>query len=124
MIKIGTDITAVRRIATLRVKYGAKFLKRILKKSERSSALRDESIAGVYAAKEALSKALGTGIGAEFGFKDAKIYKDALGAPHLKICKKIRKKFHIKSSSLSITHDANVAIAVVALVLKKSKKRA
>ncbi|AKT92263.1 holo-ACP synthase [Campylobacter gracilis] len=121
MIKIGTDITAVRRISALRTKYGAKFLKRILKKSERSSALRDESIAGIYAAKEALSKALGTGIGAEFGFKDAKIYKDALGAPHLKIRKKIRKKFHIKSASLSITHDANVAIAVVALDIKLTK---
>ena len=119
MIKIGTDITAVRRIAALRTKYGAKFLKRILKKSEHSSALRDESIAGIYAAKEALSKALGTGIGAEFGFKDAKIYKDALGAPHLKI----RKKFHIKSASLSITHDANVAIAVVALKLNKPRSK-
>jgi len=121
VIKIGTDITAVRRIAALRAKYSAKFLKRILKKSERSSELRDESIAGIYAAKEALSKALGTGIGAKFGFKDAKIYKDALGAPHLKIRKKIRKKFHIKSASLSITHDANVAIAVVALDIKLTK---
>ncbi|MDA3050203.1 holo-ACP synthase [Campylobacter sp. JMF_01 NE2] len=118
MLKIGTDITQISRIVRLREKYGAKFLCKILRKSEREIFVRDESIAGAYAAKEALSKALGVGIGAKFSFKDAKIYKDKFGAPNFKFTKKLKKKFRIKASSLSITHDNGVAIAIVAINLK------
>ena len=118
MLKIGTDIVAISRIAKLIKKYDEKFLHRILRKSEIENFTKPESIAGVFAAKEAISKALGVGIGAKFSFKDAKIYKDKFGAPHFKIRKKIKRKFKIKNIALSITHDNGVAIAIVAVKTK------
>ncbi|MBQ9875999.1 MAG: 4'-phosphopantetheinyl transferase superfamily protein, partial [Campylobacter sp.] len=53
MLKIGTDITTISRIAKLCEKYGDKFLRRILCKSERKIFVSNESIAGVFASKEA-----------------------------------------------------------------------
>ena len=69
--------------------------------------------------QEAASKAIGTGIGGSCSFHDIKIKKDDLGAPKIKYKKEIRKKFGIKKSHLTITHDAGFAIAVVVNVLKK-----
>ena len=63
--------------------------------------------------KEAGSKAIGTGIGATCSFHDMKITKTKKNAPQLKYKKKIRKKFNIKETSVSVTHDGGFAIAVV-----------
>ncbi|MEA3384166.1 MAG: holo-ACP synthase, partial [Campylobacterota bacterium] len=65
-------------------------------------------------AKEAASKAIGTGIGTHCSFHDIKISKSKQNAPKIKYSKKIRKKYKIKNSSVSITHDGGFAIAVVA----------
>ena len=72
---------------------------------------------GGKAKKEALSKALGTGIGAECSFKDIKIYKTEKGAPKLALSKSIVKKFNILNATLSITHDGEYAISVVNIEL-------
>lgn len=74
-----------------------------------------QNIAGIWAAKEAVSKALGVGICEDFGFLDVEILKDTKNAPKLKFSPKAQKKFAIKSSSISIAHDGGFAIAVVNL---------
>ncbi len=56
---------------------------------------------------------MGTGIGKECSFHDIKIKKDKNGAPKLKYKKAIRKKYKISKTSLSISHDQGLAIAVV-----------
>jgi len=61
---------------------------------------------------------IGTEIGKQCNFKDIKISKLKYGAPKLKFKKHIRKKFNIKSSYVSITHDGGFAIAVVTNLLK------
>lgn len=78
-------------------------------------AQKAQNIAALFAAKEAISKALGCGICADFGFLDAEIYKDKNNAPKIKFNQKTQKKFAIKSSSVSISHDGGFAIAVVVL---------
>ncbi|MCK5110809.1 MAG: holo-ACP synthase [Arcobacteraceae bacterium] len=110
---IGIDITVVSRIEKMYKKFGQKALKRFLSKKEIALIKRPASYAGFWAAKEAASKAIGTGIGRECGFHDIKITKSKSGQPQIKYKKHLRKKFKIEKSSLSITHDGGFAIAVV-----------
>ncbi|PLY06492.1 MAG: holo-ACP synthase [Arcobacter sp.] len=110
---IGIDVTSVNRIKNMYEKFGRKAYERFLDDEEIDLIRRPETAAGFWAAKEAASKALGTGIGKECSFHDMKIKKDKLGAPKLKYIKAIRKKFKIKKTLLSITHDQGLAIAVV-----------
>lgn len=110
---IGIDIVSIKRIAAAKARHGDLFLHKFLNPSEIELAKSDETLAGFWAAKEAISKALGCGIGAEFGFGDATIYKDNKGAPKIKFNTEILYKFNIKNTSLSITHDGGFAIAAV-----------
>ncbi|WP_320035180.1 holo-ACP synthase [Halarcobacter sp.] len=110
---IGIDIASIQRIEKMYEKFGQKAYARFLDEEEIALVKSSSTAAGFWAAKEAASKALGTGIGKECSFHDIKIKKNKLGAPKLKYSKDIRKKFKIKKSHLSITHDEGVAVAVV-----------
>jgi holo-[acyl-carrier protein] synthase len=96
-------------------RFGAKALKRFLSDAEILHVKNTSTAAGFWAAKEACSKALGTGIGSECSFHDIYISKGAKGAPLLTLSEKLIKNFNITDSSVSITHDGDYAIAVVAL---------
>jgi holo-[acyl-carrier protein] synthase len=110
---IGIDIVEISRIENMYNKFGKKALKRFLTKKEIELTKSITSYAGFWAAKEAASKAIGTGIGKKCSFKDIKIIKSKTGQPKMKFKKRIRKKFNIKKSYLSITHDGGFAIAIV-----------
>jgi len=112
-MKIGTDITVVSRIESSISKFGDRFLNKFLNKEEQKNLSKKvESIAGYWAAKEAIAKALGCGIGAELSFHDIILYKDKKNAPHFKLSDKAQKYHNIKNSSISIAHDGGFAIAV------------
>ena len=110
---IGIDLASVDRIKNMYEKFGEKAYDRFLNEDEKALVKRYETAAGFWAAKEAASKAIGTGIGADCSFHDIKISKTKKGAPKLKFSKKVRKKFKIKKSHVSISHDQGVAIAIV-----------
>jgi len=114
-MKIGTDIIQISRIETLAIKYGNTFKEKFLSSKEISMARTDHTLAGFWAAKEAISKALGCGIGAELSFHDIIITKDPKGAPSFQLSTKAQKRHQIKTSSLSISHDGGFAIAVVVI---------
>ncbi|NDF12203.1 MAG: holo-ACP synthase [Proteobacteria bacterium] len=83
---IGTDIVDIRRIAE--AVRDDKFVARVFTKEEiartksiKSKKQRDGFFAKRFAAKEAIAKALGTGIGKSVMFKDISISNDAKGAP-------------------------------------------
>ena len=84
-LAIGTDIVEIKRIADVVERQGDKFVQRILCEPERQEYQRlnyDVSyLAKRFAAKEAVAKALGTGIGRGVSFHDILIVKNALGAP-------------------------------------------
>ncbi len=111
-MKIGTDIIVINRIEKSINKFGKKFLDRFLSDEEQKTAKRTESVAGYWAAKEAISKALGCGIGAELCFHDIQIYKDKKGAPHFKLTPQAQTLHNISETSLSIAHDGGFAIAI------------
>jgi holo-[acyl-carrier protein] synthase len=94
-------------------KYDNKILEKVLSAQEITLVKNYRTAAGFWAAKEAASKALGCGIGAECGFHDITISKTLKGAPLLELSAKVKEQFSIRTSALSITHDGDYAIAVV-----------
>jgi holo-[acyl-carrier protein] synthase len=108
---IGIDIVAISRIEKLINKFKKKAIDRILTEEEQKYFKTSSSIAGEFAAKEAFSKAIGTGIGKECSFKDIIILKNKKNKPYFS--QKTLKKFNLKQADVSISHDGGFAIAAV-----------
>ena len=119
-IKIGTDICQINRIKSVHKQYGKKFLKRILTENEIKYICSDKRnlinrLAGRYAAKEATSKVLGTGLRGVY-FKEIEILREASGAPKLILHKRAKQKAKEKgliNFEVSIAHERGFAIAIV-----------
>jgi holo-[acyl-carrier protein] synthase len=83
----GIDIIEVERIAASHKKFGERFLNRILLPGELAYCLSHKNpapfLAARFAAKEAISKAFGTGIGAELGWRDMEICRRESGEPYV-----------------------------------------
>lgn len=119
---IGIDLVSIERISKLKERFGDKALLKFLSPEELSLAKSDATLAGFYAAKEAISKALGIGISERCGFMDIKLYKDAKNAPYFTLSKHLIDAYEIHDLSLSITHDNGFAIAVAIIEGKKRQK--
>ena len=93
-----------------------RFLKRILGLEEfeqlKERGLQAQSVAGNFCAKEALSKALGTGIKG-FTFTDAQVLRDRQGKPYFVLSDLAAQKAEGYSIEVSITHTKEYASAVV-----------
>ena len=119
---IGIDIVSIERIRHMQERFGKKALEKFLTSDEIALAKSDATIAGFFAAKEAISKALGVGISQTCGFFDIKLYKDKRNAPYFTLSKHLIENFEITDMSLSITHDNGFAIAVAIIEGKKPVK--
>ncbi len=117
---IGVDLISIARIERFLERFGDKALERFLTEEEIANVKRVESIAGLWAAKEAIAKALGCGIGSELGFHDIVISKTSKGAPTFRLTPQKEEYFKIQDRSLSISHDGGFAIAVAAIELSPS----
>lgn len=86
ILGIGTDLTDARRIEASATRFGQKFLDRLFTQAEQTYAQRNatphQTYAKRYAAKEAVMKALGTGLRG-FNITDIEISNDALGKPQV-----------------------------------------
>src|SRR3989442_12181991 len=84
-IGIGIDIIEVARIQASYERFGERFLKRILHPNEISYCLSHHVpapfLAARFAAKEAISKPFGTGIGAQLGWQDMEVGARESGEP-------------------------------------------
>ena len=112
---IGIDLIKTSRMDRLIERFGDKALQKFLSQNEILLIKNNKTAAGFWAFKDACSKALGVGIGSECSFHDIEITKTLQGAPQIKLSDGVAKKFNIKDTSVSITHDGEYAIAVVAL---------
>ncbi|ARK21395.1 MULTISPECIES: holo-ACP synthase [Sporosarcina] len=112
---IGLDIVELDRVARLDGR-NSKFRERILSERELhvyetlSGHRKIEYLAGRFAAKEAFSKARGTGIGTDCNFLDIEVISEASGRPVLYFRKQLAQGF------VSITHTQTVAAAQVVLI--------
>ena len=112
---IGIDLVKIARVEKMMERFGNRALQKFLHKEEIALVKTAKTAAGFWATKEAVSKALGTGIGASCSFHDILIYKEDSGAPKLSLSSKLVEKFAIEEAALSITHDGEYAISVVTL---------
>ncbi|APH19981.1 holo-ACP synthase [Clostridium botulinum] len=118
---IGTDITEIRRIEKA-ITRNKNFINKLFTKNEmdlwEKKNFKLEFISGRFAAKEAISKALGTGI-RDFNFKDIEIINNELGKPQVILKPKaediIRKISQSYKIHLSISHEKEYAIAYALL---------
>ncbi|MDP5275048.1 holo-ACP synthase [Chengkuizengella axinellae] len=117
---IGNDLIEISRVKKIISKnHGDRFVNRILTTQEKNIYLergknRVEFLAGRFAAKEAIVKALGCGIGKHIGFQDINIVPNSLGKPVCNISSDIVNKLGIKSEvklHISITHSDTMAAA-------------
>lgn len=120
---IGIDIVSIERIQKLQERFGDKALQKYLSPEEILLVKNHATAAGFYAAKEAVSKALGIGISLECGFLDIQIHKDSKNAPYFTLSQKLIDAYAITDTALSITHEGGFAIAVAVIEGKKSTRQ-
>ncbi len=120
ILGIGTDLAEVARIRKSIAHYGERFLNRIYTERERayasSKANAAERFAARFAAKEAAMKAIGTGWRRGVTWKDFEVVNERSGRPVLDltgVAREIADGMGVKRVSLSLTHTAEIAFAVV-----------
>lgn len=89
ILGIGTDLTNIDRIAGVLERHGDRFRNRVFTPVEQAKAERRRDVAGTYAkrwaAKEACSKALGTGLRMGIAWKDMAVSNLATGQPMMEV---------------------------------------
>jgi holo-[acyl-carrier protein] synthase len=122
ILGIGIDIIEVARVQASHERFGERFLNRILHADEIAYCLSHKIpgpfLAARFAAKEAISKAFGTGIGAQLGWQDMEIRRKKSGEPFVVLHgqgKKLFKSCRAKRLLVSLSHTAIYAAATAVL---------
>ncbi len=118
----GIDLVQISRIRKMLAKYGDSFTGKIFTEDERRESEKFEDpapyFAGRWAAKEALSKALGSGIGPDCAWTDISVRNMPSGSPFIEVsgCAKASVgKLGATSIHVSITHEGKYSAAMVVL---------
>lgn len=123
---IGTDMVQQARITDSIGRFGDRFERRILTEREysllhakpRSEVQRTRFLAQRFAAKEAFSKALGTGISDGVAWRDMGVHNEPSGKPSLHLSEKLEQRvagLGIRFMHVTLTDEAGMTIAVVIL---------
>ena len=121
IVGIGNDIIEIERIEKAISKEGFKnkvYTQRELENIEKRGD-RVETYAGIFSAKEAISKAIGTGV-REFSLTDLEILNDDLGKPYVVVSEKLDKIIKSKKEDyqieISISHSKKYVIAMAIIL--------
>ena len=116
MLITGVDIIEIKRVEKVAFSYGDRVLKRIYTDGEIEYCRgRAPQLASRFAAKEAVMKALGTGIRG-VGWRDVEITRKRGMAPHIKLhgrAKKRASQIGLKELAISLSHSKEFAVASV-----------
>ena len=119
MIKSGIDLIRTNRLAEVNPRIRKRFIQRVFTQAEQAQAKDDnETLSGIFAAKEAVSKALGTGIG-KVSWQDIEILHEWTGEPLVVLHGNgllVAERKGLKQWSVSITHDGGLAAAVAVAI--------
>lgn len=123
VLGIGVDLVDISRIRALGERHAGRFLEKVFTAAEREamSGRADPwpGYAARFAAKEAVSKAFGTGIGAELDWTSVSIASDEAGAPSVRLDEKGEKLLRARGGSrilISLTHTSTIAQAFAMIV--------
>ena len=125
-IAIGTDIIEIDRIAKVYSRQGVKLAKRILTVSEitRFSSIENQAVqlsflAKRWCAKEAIAKALGTGISKGIGWQEMEIINDELGAPMVHLNGAAEDRLEVLGGNkvlISLSDEQHYAVAFCTII--------
>ncbi len=115
MLATGIDLIEIARVRRGLERYGARFSDRFFTPAEQAQcAGRAASLAGRFAVKEAVGKALGTGIG-DVAWKDIEILNDDRGRPHLTLhnaAQRLAAELGLGQWAISLSHTDTHAIGL------------
>ncbi len=124
ILDIGIDIVEIHRIKDIMQK-NPRFLDKIFTENEikyfKSKGFKAETIAGNFAAKEAVSKSIGTGI-RNFNFRDIEVIRDEIGKPIVKTYNNLRQiciDYNVLEIKVSISHGRDYAVANAMTIIKE-----
>ena len=116
-IRVGVDVVGVERVGRLAAEHAAR-LDSVFTPAEldycRGKRRRDEHLAARFAAKEAVLKAIGTGIRRRMSWTDVEVVKGLHGRPGVRLHGEVAAEAHrkgIAAIDLSISHSAGLAVA-------------
>jgi holo-[acyl-carrier protein] synthase len=119
---IGIDIVEVRRMVAALERFGERMERRLFTEAELTYCRGHKDpmphLAARFAAKEAASKAIGTGMSGGIGFRQFEVIQPGGRQPKLEFHDTARQRFEqlgCRASHLSLTHDAGLAIACVVI---------
>ncbi len=116
VLRTGIDLVEIERFESVVQRYGVRFLERIFTPQELAEVGDNlASLAARFAAKEAVAKALGTGIGI-VGWQEIEILRCASRQPDLRLsgaAASLAAELGLHTWSLSLSHSQTHAIAVV-----------
>jgi len=116
MLRTGVDIVEIERIQSSLARHGDLFLQRIYTPAEIARYQhRPQSLAARWAAKEAVAKALGTGIG-PVGWTEIEVLEDEQRAPVLHLhgrAQALAQELGLTQWAISLSHTRELAIAFV-----------
>lgn len=118
IIGIGTDIVSISRIGRTLERFGERFIKRVFTEEEyyacKDKKEMDGNLAARFAAKEAVLKALGTGISGGIGFADVEVTREKGERPKILLhgkAKEAAESLGCKGVHLSLSHEGGFAVA-------------
>jgi len=118
-LRTGIDLVEISRLSTMKPEVRQRFLKRVFTEREIVEAEdSDGSLSGRFAAKEAVAKALGTGIG-KVSWQEIEIGRSPDGEPQLQLygnALQLAESLNLTRWSISITHTDALAAAVVVAI--------
>ena len=113
-LRSGVDLLEIERLRAALERHGERFLTRIYTPAERELCAGNvASLAARFAAKEAVAKALGTGLG-DVAWTEIEILRAASGAPVLRLHGKaqaLSDQLGLRQWSISLSHTREIAIA-------------
>ncbi len=116
MLIVGVDLVEIERIEGAIARHGDRFAERVFTQAERDHcAGRAEALAARWAAKEAVAKALGTGVG-HVGWREIEVWCDDRGKPHLRLhgaAQQLAETLGVTELAVSLAHESEHAIAFV-----------
>jgi len=119
ILRTGVDLIEISRIEEVIARHGKHYLERIYTPAELEyCGKRAESLAGRFAAKEAVAKALGCGIG-DVTWKEIEILGDEQNAPTLTLsggAESMSKELGLANWSVSISHSQSHSVALVVAI--------
>jgi holo-[acyl-carrier protein] synthase len=123
LLGLGCDVIEVARVRGVLERQGERFLQRVFTDEERAYCLGrkfpERHLAARFAAKEAVSKAFTTGIGAELGWRWVSIYHGSRQEPRVRLDEKgqaLLAQAGATAVLVSLSHSDTVAMAAAALV--------